>query len=46
MMKMIKRLFYKHKHLDYVRTDLVRQKDDSWITHHVWKCRDCGKKND
>ena len=43
MMKMIKRLFCKHKHLDYVRSDLVRQKDDSWITHHVWKCMDCGK---
>lgn len=43
MIKMIKRLFCKHKHLDYVRSDLVRLDDGSWITHHVWKCVDCGK---
>ena len=41
-MKMIKRLFCKHKHVDPLYTYLERQEDGSWITHHVWKCIDCG----
>lgn len=44
MMKMIKRLFCRHKRTTHLYTYLERQKDGSWITNHVWKCMDCGKK--
>lgn len=43
MMKMIKRLFCKHKHVEPLYTYLEQQEDGSWITRHVWKCMDCGK---
>ena len=39
----IKRLFCRHKKTRYVRTELVKQSDGSWITRHVWKCAKCGK---
>lgn len=43
MMKMIKRLFCKHKHVEPLYTYMEQQEDGSWITRHVWKCKDCGK---
>ena len=43
MMKIIKRLFCKHKHVKPLYTYLEQQEDGSWITRHVWKCTDCGK---
>ena len=43
MWRMIKRLFCKHKHTVHLRTELVKQSDGSWVTRHVWKCKDCGK---
>lgn len=43
MLKMIKRLFCKHKYTVHLRAELVKQSDGSWITSHVWKCKDCGK---
>lgn len=43
MWRVIKRLFCKHEHLMYLRADLVKQSDGSWITQHAWKCKDCGK---
>lgn len=43
MWRMIKMLFCKHKHTVHLRTELVKQSDGSWVTCHVWKCKDCGK---
>lgn len=43
MIKFFKRLFCKHERAVYVRTDLIRQDDNSYVTAHVWKCRNCGK---
>lgn len=43
IMKMLKRLFCKHKHLEYVKTDLEKKNNGHWKTKHNWRCKDCGK---
>lgn len=43
ILKFIKRLLCKHEKLEYARTDLIKQNDVSYITSHVWKCKNCGK---
>lgn len=43
MKKLLKRIFCKHKNKVYSRTFLDEFGDGSYITHHVWKCKDCGK---
>lgn len=43
MFKVLKRLFCKHEKVEHCGTDLIRQNDGSWKTHHKWKCRKCGK---
>lgn len=42
-MKIIKQLFCKHERVVHDSTDLVRQKDGSFITSHKWRCERCGK---
>lgn len=42
-MGVIKRMLCKHDKTEYVSTDLVRQNDDSFITKHTWRCKDCEK---
>mgnify|MGYP007121411557 FL=1 len=42
-MGIVKRLLCKHDKTEYVSTDLVRQNDGSFITEHMWKCKNCGK---
>lgn len=42
-MGVIKKILCKHSKTEYVSTDLVRQNDDSFITKHTWRCKNCGK---
>lgn len=42
-MGIVKRLLCKHGKTEYVSTDLVRQDDGSFITEHMWRCKNCGK---
>lgn len=42
-MGIVKRLLCKHDKTEYVSTDLVRQNDGSFITEHMWRCKNCGK---
>ena len=42
-MGIIKRMLCKHDKTEYVRTDLVRQNDGSFITKHTWRCENCRK---
>lgn len=44
MRKLLKRLFCKHKHIEYVKTDLKKLHGNHWKIEHEWRCKDCGKK--
>lgn len=39
----IKKMLCKHNKTTLIRTDLVKQKDGSWITKQTWLCKKCGK---
>ena len=39
----IKKMLCKHDKTMLIRTDLVKQKDGSWITKHTWQCKKYGK---
>ena len=42
-MKVLGRLFCRHKHMTHNSTYLEQQPDGSWKTVHFWRCLDCGK---
>lgn len=39
----LKRLFCKHKHVNYLGWVLIDGDNGQYVTQHVWKCTNCQK---